>query len=161
MYKMKNNLKLRLLLREYKNEMAKGNLKHIKDSIAVMTLLDAYANLEYVDFSLARLMRISDKNFEYKVPRLERIEYLKNKYKKLLKRDAKYIVDEREKAATTWIEMMIRTEIISEGQIINPNDYILSDFISDNRIIEMYENSTATIQNPNPTFKKSKKIKHI
>ena len=151
--------KLKELLTKYKGEISNNNNEHIKDLIAVMVLLDLSCrsnNVEDIDINNTTLKTlmfwgatidddikrtfIDRKNSEYLVPTMREINLLKRKYKKGLENSYRvpynYV---NENASTTWIEMMINFGIITEGQIINLEEFRFVDFITDNSLAEMFD----------------------
>ncbi len=154
-------LKLKILLAKYKHEISNGNNEHLKDLIAVMVLLDlSYINTGSIEhtnmnnINLKELMFWGPVSNEYEVPTIEKINLLKKKYKKELKNysiPANYIT---ENAATTWIEMMINFGMIKEGQIINLEQFVLADFMTDKKLIAMFETNGMSICNYSTSIKR-------
>ena len=154
-------LKLKLLLAKYKYEIANGNNEHLKDLIAVMVLLDlSYINtgsIEHMNMNnttLKELMIWGPVSSEYEVPTIGTISLLKKKYKKELKSCSIPINYITENAATTWIEMMINFGMIKEGQIINLEQFVLADFMTDEKLISMFETNGISICNYNSSIKR-------
>lgn len=154
-------LKLKLLLAKYKYEISNGINEHLKDLIAVMVLLDlSYINtgsIEHMNMNnttLKELMFWLPVNSEYEVPTIDKINLLKNKYKKELKTYSIPINYINENAATTWIEMMINFGMIKEGQIINLEQFVLSDFMTDEKLISMFETNGMSICNYSTSVKR-------
>ncbi len=125
-----DSLKLRLLIRSYKQELKKGNTEHYTDLIASMVLMDLKDDLILKTDDVEKMtlydLIMPTKDGKYKVPSIKEINILKKKYADKLWRFKTY-----EKAATTWIEMMIRFGMIEPKQIINPKEYVLNDLITD------------------------------
>ena len=153
-------LKLKLLLNRYKKEIENGNCEHINDLIATMVLLD-YSCLSSFNLSddmhrvtLEKLMHICPsflkadrKPNKYEIPTMKDIELLKKKYKKELKGFSIPIWAEDENAALTWIEMMIHFGMIQEGQVVDPAKFVLSDFMTDERLVSMFEANGLSVTN--------------
>lgn len=156
-----NKLKLKLLLIKYKNEISKGNNMHMKDLIATMVILDLICidNIESININKITLNNLIymflGQNKEYEVPMMEKISLLKNKYKKEIK--SRFIIPINfiwENAATTWLEMMIKFGMVKEGQIINPTQFILTDFMTDEKLISMFETNGISIRDCSSPFEK-------
>ena len=79
---------------------------------------------------------------------------LKKKYKKAFKRCGIPINYIFENAATTWIGMMVYFGIIREGQIINPKEFVLLDFMTDDKLISIFELNRLSIIDYNNKIKK-------
>lgn len=140
----KDILKLKLLLLQYKYELLKGNTEHIKDLVAIMVIIENDTEWKKVYYlNLNYLLWTND----YKVPTLEEIV----KRKKELKKVKMKLKHKSERVATTWIEWMLKTGMIKEGQDIKLSDYNIMDFITDERIKKMYNEST---QESNKILKK-------
>lgn len=156
-----NKLKLKLLLIKYKNEISKGNNMHMKDLIATMVILDLICidNIESININKITLNNLIymflGQNKEYEVPMMEKISLLKNKYKKEIK--SRFMIPINfiwENAATTWLEMMIKFGMVKEGQIINPTQFILTDFMTDEKLISMFETNGISIRDCSSPFEK-------
>lgn len=143
-----NRLKLKRLLWVYRNEINSGELTHVKDLIAIFVIND----LSYIfpvdqlyNFNEITLNSLLDKSYmhddKYRVPSLSLLKEQKEKYMGMLKRKVIPLRTDRYNAAITWIESMIEFKIINEGDLINLNDYVLSNFISDDRLITMFKDN--------------------
>lgn len=152
-------LKLKLLLVKYKHEISIGNNEHLKDLIAVMVLLDlSYFDMSIIEsidkITLNYLIPFLNVSIQYQVPTMEKINLLKKKYRKAFKRCGIPIDYIYENAATTWIGMMIYFGIIREGQIINPKEFVLLDFMTDDKLISIFELNRLSIIDYNNKIKK-------
>ena len=155
-------LKLKLLLAKYKYEISNGNNEHLKDLIAVMVLLDlSYAytgSIEHMNMNNTTLKSLMfwlpPVNSEYEVPTIDKINLLKKKYKKKLKSYSIPLNYITENAATTWIEMMINFGMINEGQIINLEQFVLADFMTDEKLISLFETNGMSIYNHNSSIRR-------
>jgi len=154
---------LKSLLKSYKQELSKGNKKHAKDAIAALVLLNfkgyptVLMNVE--DTTLKTLMFwginiekeekkcfVDNKSNWFKVPTSEELKSLNNKYKKELKN--RYYISPytcNEKAVTTWLENMVNVGMVQEGEIINLEEYRLSDFMTDESLKSMFKRNEQSI----------------
>ena len=156
-----SKLKLKLLLIKYRNEILNGNNIHLKDLIAIMVLLDLAcisAKIESIDINDITLNNLINwfggKEDKYKVPKMEKINLLKKKYKKELKSYTIPLNIIFENAATTWIEMMVKFGMIKEGQTINLCKFVLTDFMTDDKLISMFETNGISIKNYDSSLKR-------
>ena len=153
-------LKLKLLLNRYKKEIENGNCEHINDLIATMVLLDYscisrynleddmnHVTLEKLMHMCPSFLKPNREPNKYEIPSMEDISLLKKEYKKELKGISIPIWAEDENAALTWIEMMIHFGMIQEGQVVDPAKFVLSDFMTDERLVSMFEANGLSIAN--------------
>ena len=129
--------RLMTLIKRYSNEVTSGDMNHLEDLIAAMVISDLTAiNDSYlvqhgVDaISLASLLGINGD--EYTIP--NKYELYDNR--KRLENNSKFksFISQEEVAANTWIDMMVKTNMVNELETINPNEYILSKFVKDNNL---------------------------
>lgn len=158
-----NMMKLKLirLLKKYQKEISDNNNEHLKDLIATMVLLDLCRvptrTIEREDMNritLYNLMRWCINSNEYQVPSIETITMIKNEYQKRLKKHSLQLAHLEEPAATTWIEMMMKTGMIKEGETIDLKSYVLTDFMSDEKLIEMFNTNGISIGDYNKTIRR-------
>ena len=145
-------LKLKLLLNQYKKEIANGNYKHKNDMIATMVLLDYSHPFHYklnddmYDVTLESLMHMcpsyldpNNRPNKYEIPTMKDIKLIRESYKKDLKGPGIPVGTDDGNAALTWVEMMIHFGMIAEGQVVDPAKFVLTDFMTDERLITMFE----------------------
>lgn len=138
-------IKLKMLLMKYENELRKGNAEHIKDYIGARVVLALSLSPGIIDSraisktTLNSLIcpfdLIGGKIIDYKVPSLQSIYYLQNKYNLYYKKHYGIPVNMiQENGAATWIGLMIENGMVSEGDTINLTQFKLIDFISDPKL---------------------------
>ncbi len=130
-------LKLRLLLLQYETELKNNDTTHIKDYIAVNSML---AGLKIYPIRVDESQTLAKQIFpfksklptEYEVPTIATIKKILAMYKKGSDGFSALQVE-----AATWLKLMIENKFICEGQIINPNEFVMEDFITDERLFRI------------------------
>ena len=156
-------LKLKKLLNKYKHEMANGDFSHLKDLIAVLVLLNyscgnmgSYKlNYNMNDINLEKLIYGISMDREYEVPSIEVLDILNKKYKKIMRSKSNKYNQDGEYAATTWISLMVNFGMLEEGQVIKPKDYVIADFMSDDKLLSMFDTNEISITNYKRTLRKN------
>ena len=134
-----NRIKLLSLLERYKKEVSFGEYSHLKDMIGASVIADLTSNGEYYIninnvYSITLLdllndaMLVSKNTEEYTIPSMNEIKYEKER----LNLRSKYDNVSVAKAANTWTDLMVTSNIVSEGQTVNPEEIRLEDYIVDN-----------------------------
>lgn len=136
-----NKIKLNLLLARYKREVSHGEYSHLKDMIGASVIADLVArNDHFIECHNLYDLTLTDFVYpyfkptdasSYTVPSRYELAYEKDVLKRLEKAPGMY---ERRKAANTWLDLMVTTGIVNEGQQINPDEYRLEDYIVDNNL---------------------------
>ena len=140
-----HKIKLKYLLSIYENEVISGNYKHVKDLIAIMVMLDlsyiipVYDLYNLNEITLDTLYENYNYEIKFKVPDMNSLGILKEKYHKLLNKKKISMGVEKHYAAITWLELMLEFNFINEGDNINLCDYRLTDFIDDERLINLFK----------------------
>ena len=148
-----DKIKLKFLLKEYKDEFKNMNMVHLKDAIAIMLILeDSIISLLGIDITLTYPLNISfmnpkDDNY-YKVPPLQVLEQSKKQYKKEIKYYESKVSNslKYKLIATNWLILLLQCGFIKENQLIDTSKYKLNDFITDSRILEIVKNDNKNIQ---------------
>ena len=142
-----HKIKLKYLLSIYKYEIMNGNYKHVKDLIAIMVMLDlsyiipVYDLYNLNEITLDTLYENYNYDTKFKVPDMNSLGILKEKYYKLLSKKKIPMGVEKHYAAITWLELMLEFNFINEGDDINLHDYRLTDFIDDEKLINLFKDS--------------------
>lgn len=140
-----NIIKMKYFLWKYKKEISEGEYTHVKDLIALFTIInlsksfpiDKYYNFNAISLS-SLLANITISSGNYKVPSLDVLNIQIDEYIKYENEKNSSFRSDKIIAGLNWIKMMIEFNIINEGDIINLNNYGLSNFIRDERLIEMF-----------------------
>lgn len=130
-------LKLRLLSFQYETELKNNNTTHIKDYIAVNSMLAGLKIFPVLGDGSQTLAKLifpfeSKSHTEYEVPTIAKLEKILEIRKK--ERD---VFSAHQVEAATWLKLMIENEFISEGQIIDPNKFVMVDFVTDERLFRI------------------------
>lgn len=141
-----NIIKIRLLLMKYRKEISEGEYTHIKDLIALMTIInlsksfpfDKYYNFKSISLSSLLGDTIGIKN-KYRVSTLNTINEQIAAHNKSLNGKGKFFKDEKIDAGLNWLKLLIEFNIINEGDTIDLNDYVLADFIKDEKLAKMFK----------------------
>ena len=136
-----NKIKLNLLLDKYKKEVSHGEYSHLKDMIGASIIADLVAKNDYfIEYHNLYDLTLTDFIYpyfkpkdtsSYTVPSRYELAYEKDALKRLKKA---HEYNERRTAANTWLDLMVTTGIVNEGQQINPDEYRLEDYIVDNNL---------------------------
>jgi hypothetical protein len=137
------DIRLTRLLKRYQQEVTSGDMTHLKDLIAAMVISDLTAiNDSYLiqkgvnNITLGSLLK-NKKDNKYKVPSKYEIYDNKKRYERNTKLGLQSIINCEEKAANTWIDMMLNINMIKEFETINPNEYVLGKFIHDYKLKQL------------------------
>lgn len=134
-------LKLILMRKKYQFEILNGDKRNVKNLIATTVILsNKYFTWDLVDSTLQDFIYPFCKNiatYRYIVPTISQLKDLKSIYKNI-KNDS--IDDIYRLIAINWIDSMIKYNLVKEGDSIYINEIKLSDFITDDKIIEMKDN---------------------
>ena len=130
-------LKLRLLSLQYETELKHNDTTHIKDYIAVNSMLASLQNFPVLRDGSQTLATLifpfgSKSHTNYEVPTVDKIEKILARYKK--ERD---VLSAHQVEAATWLKLMIEAKFICEGQIIDPNKFVMADFVTDERLLRI------------------------
>ena len=140
-----NIIKMKYFLWKYKKEISEGEYTHVKDLIALFTIInlsksfpiDKYYNFNAISLS-SLLSDMTINSDDYKVPSLDILNMQIDEYNEYRNEKNNSFIDEKKFAALNWLKMMIEFNIINEGDIINLENYMLADFIKDERLIKMF-----------------------
>ena len=160
-------LKLTRLMIDYENELKQGKETHAKDYAAAVVLHDlAHDDLSLIEHSSLDEITLYSliKSRKCEVPPLDVIRLIKKKYKKDLTTKACNDIDATIKnlVATSWLEAMVLTGLIKENdEIKETSNYILTDYITDDKLMNIiddvktaYNNDTITLYNWKRKIKK-------
>lgn len=138
-----NKRRLNELLKRYQKEVRNGDMSHLNDLIASMVISDlteisdSYLTLYSVDeITLSKLLGQREPK-EITVPSRYEINDEKLRFEALSKSRINLIGPEEKKAANTWMDMMINTDMIKEREKINPSKIVLDNFIEDFNLREI------------------------
>jgi len=148
---MFKKIKLNYLKYSYEDEISLGIDRHVKDLIAVSVILDlscVFPVYEYYNFNEIKLGNlIEDRYFKdnkYMVPDIKLLEEIRNNYEKKLSKPQIPVGTDKNYAAMTWLILMQKFGFIKENDIIDLNEYKLVDFITDDRLINMFRANIET-----------------
>ena len=164
-FKLRYDISLKKLRSSYSKEMSRGNYIHLTDYIA-LDVLDSlkllHFNLRGVNegdirfINLKRLFTEQDtwnpfkddfkdednRLIPYVIPSLEHIHNFLNRYLNIFKRrhnsGASFQKAVEEYAGTIWIKDMIKFGFFEPGDLINLEEFKLIDFITDDRLKELF-----------------------
>lgn len=134
--------KLSRLLKEYDKEIDKGDLTRIEDSIAIYVIMKVtkYYSMSSYDINAINLSTLICNIVEYQVPSLAKLKEIREQNENYFRNNSvvptKMI---KENTAIKWLDYMIKTGKIHEGDIIDLSKFKIVDFIHDPRIIEILD----------------------
>ena len=140
-----NTIKIKYFLWQYKKEISEGEYTHVKDLIALFTIInlsksfpiDKYYNFNAISLS-SLLSDMTINSDDYKVPSLDILNMQIDEYNEYRKEKNNSFLGEKKYAAFNWLKLMIEFNIINEGDIINLENYTLANFIRDEKLIKMF-----------------------
>ena len=144
-------LKLILMRKKYQFEILNGDKRNIKNLIATTVILsNKYFTWDLVDSTLQDFIYpFCEKpaTFRFLIPTEKDLKELKNIYRNVRNNS---IDDNYRLVSLVWMDSMLKYGLVKEGEAIYIDNIKLSDFITDESIIEMYkENNNILVKKHN------------